>query len=386
MEGFEDIRPYRDDEVPEVLGRLVRDPDIQRAVGRFVAPRASRLCPPLVRWRVKEALAARARHVTTVRAFQEMLEGYMARLVATTTAGFTVSGLEHVPRDTPCLFVSNHRDIALDSGLMNYALWLNGLPTTRIAIGDNLLHAGRAGELMRLNKSFVVRRDSKGTKAAYAAMALTSSYIRHSLEGGESVWIAQREGRAKDGLDRTDPALLKMLSLTYRENGDGLRSVVERDVVIPVATSYELDPCDIAKARELRIHHDTGSYVKSPGEDLRSIVAGITGFKGRVHIAFGGRIEGTYDDADELARALDREIVGGLRLYPTHLDAAARLGDDVASLPAPRRLPRVERLFDERLDTCPAPDRPYLLLQYANPVRNRMALGLACEKLEAVHP
>jgi 1-acyl-sn-glycerol-3-phosphate acyltransferase len=303
-----------------------------------------------------------------------MLEGYVAQVISTTTAGFTVDGFDRVPRGKPRLYVSNHRDIALDSALMNYALWREGDATSRIAIGDNLLEAGPAGDLMRLNKSFVVRRSAKGTKAAYAAMALTSRYIRQSLEGGESVWIAQREGRAKDGHDRTDPALVKMLSLAYRDDADALPRMLEQCAIVPVSVSYELDPCDLAKARELRIRTTTGTYEKAKDEDLSSMVAGITGFKGRVHLTFGTPIADVFDDADALAAKLDREIVGGFRLFPTHLAAGARLGLDVPR-GAVTSLPRVTQAFEARLAACPSEDLPYLLDQYANPVRNRAAFA-----------
>jgi hypothetical protein len=312
-----------------------------------------------------------------------MLESYVARVIATTTDGFTVDGVDRLPRGKPRLYVANHRDIALDSALMNYALWLGGEPTSRIAIGDNLLNAGPAGDLMRLNKSFVVRRAVKGTKAAYAAMALTSKYIRQSLEDGHSVWIAQREGRAKDGLDRTDPALVKMLSLAYRDDADALRRMLERCALIPVTVSYELDPCDLAKARELRIRAETGAYEKAADEDLVSIVTGIKGYKGRVHLTFGAPLAGVFDDPDALAARLDHEIVGGFRLFPTHLAAAAKLELEVPPVQAVPALPRVTEAFEARLAACPAEDLPYLLDQYANPIRNRAAM--ASHQLAAVN-
>jgi 1-acyl-sn-glycerol-3-phosphate acyltransferase len=376
LDNFEDIRPYRDDEVPAVLGRLVRDPGIQRAVGQFSAPRLSCLLPALVGWRVRQSLVRRTKGIASVHDFQRMLESYVERVIETTTAGLTVSGLARVPRGVARLYVSNHRDIALDSALMNYALWKDGRPTSRIAIGDNLLNAGPAGELMRLNKSFVVRRTVKGTKAAYAAMALTSKYIRQSLEIGESVWIAQREGRAKDGFDRTDPALVKMLTLAYRDDADALPRMLERCAIVPVSVSYELDPCDLMKARELRIREQSGAYAKAPGEDLASIVAGISGDKGRVHLRFGTPIAGPFEDADALAVRLDHDIVTGLTLFPTHVVSATRLGMDTPHAKTPPPLPAVSASFDARIAGCPEADRPYLLRQYANPVRNQCEVAM----------
>jgi 1-acyl-sn-glycerol-3-phosphate acyltransferase len=366
MSEFEDIRPYRDEEVPAVVGRLARDPALIRAAAAFAAPSLSRWLGPLVEawigFRLRRLLAP----VGSVGDFQRLLAVAFAWMIEETTDGFTFSGIEHIDPATRYLFMSNHRDIALDSAFVNYALHLGGHPTVRLAIGDNLLETGFAADIMRLNKAFLVKRNVAG-KAAYAAMLQTSKYIRHSLEEGESVWIAQREGRAKDGWDRTDAAIIKMLALAFRKEAE-LAEVVSRLGILPVAISYELDPCDLAKARELSVRKRGEVYEKQRGEDLASVVTGVSGAKGRVHLHFGTPLSRQFADAEGVAAEIDRQIVQGYRLFPNHLWAAAQCGTADIDAPATCSLAT-------RLETVPQELREMVLLQYANPVRRARELG-----------
>lgn len=375
MQNFDAIRPYRDDEVPAVIHRLVHDPDLLRGAAALAAPRLSRWLPALSRWLTRRGIARRTAGLATVADVQLFLAGYMARVVRDTIHELTVDGLDVLTPGRPYLFVSNHRDIVMDSALLNFRLHHAGHRTARVAVGDNLLSSPYAADLMRLNKSFVVERGVTGAKAVYQALTRTSSYIRHSLEEGESVWIAQREGRAKDGNDRTDPAVLKMLALAYRKEIDSLGAYLERVSLVPVSVTYELDPCDRRKAHELYRAEHCGGYRKQPGEDLASMVDGIVGYKGRVHLSLGTPLSGDFADAAALAAALDRVVVGGLRAYPTHVAAARQLG--IACVDSPFEvLPRVMRDYQARVDACPEPERPYLLAGYGNVLRNRQALGL----------
>jgi 1-acyl-sn-glycerol-3-phosphate acyltransferase len=366
--AFEGIRPYTDEEVPAVLGRLARDERLAGVAASFAAPLLSRWLGPLARawvaFRIRHLLAP----VRSVVEFQALLARAFAWLVEETTSGLTYSGVEALDPATRYLFVSNHRDIALDSAFLNYALHLAGHTTTRIAFGDNLLATGFAAEIMRLNKGFIVKRSAKAGKAAFAAMLETSQFIRSSLESGESVWIAQREGRAKDGWDRTDPAIVKMFALAYRKEVEDLGAIVARLRIVPVAISYEYDPCDVAKARELSVKARGDAYEKAPGEDLRSVTTGVLGRKGRVHLQFGAPLAGAFADADAVALEIDRQIVAGYRLFPSHLWAAARVHVEGCSS---ARLPAME----QRLAACPAEWRDALVLQYANPVRRARELG-----------
>jgi 1-acyl-sn-glycerol-3-phosphate acyltransferase len=370
MQDFEDIRPYRDAEVPDVVARLSIDAELNHAVCVFLVPKLVRLFPALVHWLMRCYLRVKSRRFRTVKDFQTFLSGYMERLVADTVADLSVDGLEHLDRGHVYLFISNHRDIFMDAGLVNFVIRRHGHDTARSAVGDNLLARRFAADLMRLNKSFVVERSASGARAVYAALTRTSEYIRHSLEEGHSVWIAQREGRSKDGYDRTDPALIKMLALAHRGGQADLSGLVRQMRIVPVAISYELDPCDRLKAHELFVTDRDGSYSKPPDEDLHSIVEGMTGFKGRIHLHFASPLEGEFADADAVARAIDREIVTGLRVFPTQLEAARKLGVG-RQCQVPDALPEVESEFSDRLQHCPEVERPYLLAGYANLLRNR---------------
>ena len=217
MQDFESIRPYNDDEVKDIVAGLLRDPKLLIAAAKFLAPRLESLLPGLAFNVVAFYLRHKTRDFCTVRDVQLFLSRLMERVVDDTIHELTVDGLDRLNPERAYLYISNHRDIVMDSSLLNLSIYLAGHSTCRIAVGDNLLSEAYAADLMRLNKSFVVERNATGTRAMYQAMLRTSSYIRHSLEEGESVWIAQREGRAKDGIDRTDPALLKMIALAYRK-------------------------------------------------------------------------------------------------------------------------------------------------------------------------
>ena len=373
MQDFEAIRPYRDDEVPAVIHALCRDPDLLRAAAVFFAPHLAAWFPWLARRLAQRFMIMRTRHLESVEDVQEWLSGYMKRVIRDTIAELSVEGLENLTPGQPYLFVSNHRDIVMDSGLISYVIHQAGHATVRSAVGDNLLSEPYAADLMRLNKSFVVDRSVSGTKAVFKSLSRTSAYIRHSLEEGVSVWIAQREGRAKDGFDRTDRALLKMLALAYKKEITHFGALLRHVRLIPVSVSYELDPCDRRKAHELWVRQRFGSYTKPNNEDLQSMVDGIMGYKGRVHLKFSAPLDGEFENAESMAGALDRAIVEGLRIFPTQVEAAERLGMPV---PAERleALPKVTTLFRGRIETCPAEELPFLLASYANLLRNREEL------------
>jgi 1-acyl-sn-glycerol-3-phosphate acyltransferase len=375
MLDFEAIRPYEDPEVAGVVARLVEDVELDRAVAVYLMPRLARVWPRLASVLVRAYLRRKTNGLVTVDDVQLFLEKYMARLIEETVVELTVDGLDELSKGKPYLFISNHRDIVMDSGILNYVIHQAGHRTSRIAVGDNLFSRPFAGDLMRLNKSFVVERKVSGTRAVYAALSRTSHYIRQSLEEGESVWIAQREGRSKDGFDRTDPALLKMLGLAYRKEAGSFGDLAARIRIVPVAVSYELDPCDLRKAHELYLTEREGSYTKPPDEDLQSIVEGMTGFKGRVHLHFGAPVTGYFESAEALALEIDRAIVAGLKIFPTQAQAAARLGQAGCHVQLPE-LPAVTAAFEQRLAGCPDAEKPYLLAAYANVLRNRRELSL----------
>ena len=317
-------------------------------------------------------LARRTRHFKTIDDFQASLEGIVAHMLRSSTDGFSWSGLEALDPTRAYLFVANHRDIALDSILLNYALHQVGFPTARVAIGDNLLATEAAADLMRLNKSFIVRRSVTGLREQLAAFTLTSAYIHHSIQEGASVWIAQREGRAKDGEDRTDPAIIKMFFVSQRKGTRSFAEVIRDLSIVPVAVSYELDPCDVAKAWSLVADPEAP---KAPGQDLQDIIAGITGPKGRVHLHFGAPLDQPGDTPEAVASAIDTAIHEGFHLWPTHGEAYRRLtGKDAPPLHDVQGTlkPAVRTAFEARFGDSEAIDRG-VLRQYAAPVA--LALG-----------
>ena len=370
MDEFDAIRPYRDDEVPAVVARLVEDPDFCHAAALFFLPRLTSGFPALGHVLAGRHLRRMAANLRTVRDVQMLMSRYMNSVIEKTIFDFTVDGLESLVPGQPYLFVSTHRDIMMDSGLMNFAIHRAGHETSRIAVGDNLLREPYAADLMRLNKSFVVERSVTGNKAMYQALQRTSAFIRASLEAGVSVWIAQREGRSKDGLDRTAPALVKMLALAHDGEMANPGGLGARVGIVPVAITYEIDPCAPRKARELYITAREGCYDKPEGEDLASIVEGMLGFKGRVHLSFGGPVQGDFVDAEALACEIDRRIAASLKVFPTHLQAARQAGLDDLPAGEPEDA-RIGAVFAGQIENCPALHRDYLFDQYANLVRNK---------------
>ena len=372
VDNFDDIRPYQDSEVVGVVERLIRDPDLVNSAAAFLVPRWHRFQPGSARVFARQILRRRTRELTSINDVQVMLSTYFEHMIRRTTDGFSCTGVERLDRDLPYLFVANHRDIAMDSGFMNYALWSNGLATSQIAVGNNLFSHGFESDLMRLNKSFVVVRNEKGLKAQYAAITRTSTYIRTTLDAGDSVWIAQREGRSKDGFDRTEPAILKMFMLAYRNEVDESVSTWLRQVqLVPVAISYEVDPCAGMKARELYLTERDGKYEKRANEDLESIVAGIVGFKGRVHLNFAEPIGQDFESVEALATEIDERIAGGIESYPTYHEAEGRLTGRASHVGLDGE---VSRAFEDALNALPDRQRPFYLLQYANQIRNRREL------------
>ncbi|MCG7588844.1 MULTISPECIES: 1-acyl-sn-glycerol-3-phosphate acyltransferase [unclassified Halomonas] len=369
-----DIRPYADHEVADVLERLSRDSELLDALTRFRLPRMAKWAPPLARALAGHAVRREVKGVTSVREFQMRIASYMVRMIRTTTDAFDVSGLDKLDDDGAYLFIGNHRDISLDPAFVNYALYEAGRDTVRIAIGDNLLKKPYVTDLMRLNKSFIVPRSARGKRAMLAAYQQLSSYIRHSItEDNHSIWMAQREGRAKNGIDRTDPAIIKMLIMAKRHTE---RDMVFGDAIaelklVPVSISYEYDPCDVQKAQELHDIAHQGSYAKSEFEDIRSIVAGITGSKGRVQLKFGTPVGADMATPDEVAAEIDRQVIGGYRLFPSHYLALEALGES-PELVARKAITRQDReRFKARLASVPEALRPYWLEQYANPVKHK---------------
>ncbi|QAX81842.1 1-acyl-sn-glycerol-3-phosphate acyltransferase [Candidatus Pseudomonas adelgestsugas] len=378
MGEFDTIRPYNDSEVPAVLARLFSDKAFLDILTHFRFPRFA----GTLGWLLKSMIARKLRRefagVTTVATLQDKVEYYVDHTIDRATDGVIYTGVEQLKFGTAYLFLANHRDIVMDPAFVNYGVYHLGLPTPRIAIGDNLLQKPFVSDLMRLNKSFIVHRSITGRKEKMAAYILLSTYINHSIRNDcQSIWIAQAEGRAKDGDDRTESAILKMFHVSRKD--EPFAEVIQSLNLTPVSISYEYDPCDIAKARELYIRATTGTYRKAYGEDDVSIALGITGYKGRVHVNFAPSIIEKFEDTKLLAIEIDRRILGGYWLFPVHYLAYAQWRDADPQLQVPTaaevfpadELAKAKAEWEFRLSECPNEHRPFLVAQYATPVKNQ---------------
>ncbi len=376
MDQFADIRPYNDAEVPAVLERLLDDSEFLAAICRLKFKGLADWLGLPLRALVRRALRVELAGVKDVRGFQLIIERYMSQMIEDSTAGFSVSGLDKLDPATPYLYMSNHRDITLDPAFTNYALYHNGFDTVRIAIGDNLLTKPYVSDLMRLNKSFVVKRSARGPREVFKAYRELSAYIRHSIQVDRApIWIAQREGRAKDGLDRTEPAIIKMLAMSQDRKAESFGDFIASMNIVPVSISYELDPCDGLKAAELAQIASSGSYEKAEHEDVASIATGISGNKGLVHVAFGEPLGANFDNPEQVAAEMDRQVISNYRLHATNGYAWRALHAEAPSLGL-GELPGScsELAFQQRIQAIPAAQRDYALGIYANAITSRQQL------------
>ena len=381
MEKFDAIRPYRDEEIRKVLERLLMDREFINSIANFFHPRLSSCIPPLMRWLARSKLRSQLKNVYDVRSMQDVIAEYMDKMIHDTTTKLTHSGMENLEKGRNYLFISNHRDITMDPAFVNYMLYHAGYETLQIAIGDNLLKKPFVTDLMRLNKSFIVQRSLKGRELLQALKTL-SEYIHHCINSGQNVWIAQREGRAKDGIDKTDPALLKMLAMARRELslGDSLSELH----LVPVAISYELDACDILKAEELHAIEKDGSFTKNEQTDIHSIVTGMIGFKGHVHVGFGSELGINSDEPELIAELIDEQILRNYRLSDVNYIAAEMLLEKGELLdPALDAVIKekiiseeVREIFLERISKTQPALMKHLLFGYANPLINKLKSDL----------
>lgn len=361
---YSDIRPYRDDEVAQVTSRLVNDKEFQSSVAAYVLPAMYKLLPSLTRWIIKLSLKKRTSSFNTIDDLQQEAAKYLYRLIKRSTAGFSYSGVENLDKNKPMLFISNHRDITLDPALVNLALHESGFTTLEIAIGDNLLSKPWVSDLMRLNKSFIVKRSEKTKRAMLKASKELSSYVHHTLnDNHQNVWIAQREGRAKDGLDKTNSALISMLLLNKAKTMS-IKDYLSELNIVPVSIAYEFDPCDQDKAKELAQIEQTGEYRKAKHEDIQSITQGILGKKGRIHLSFGEVLSGDFEDSKAVATAIDDYIINNYKLYDSNNSAHQALNNNG---------PVIEQL-QQRLKGLTDVEQKWLLTMYANPVNAKAAL------------
>ncbi len=323
METFETIRPYLDAEVQEVLSKHKDSPIFHKLI-KHIYPSWS-----------SSTISNRVSLVDSTDKFQEsfIFPGVKAG-IDRSMENISISGFENLSRDENYLFISNHRDIIFDSTLMFYILYQNEYKAGETAIGSNLLSSELVTDIVKLNQSFTVSRNLP-TREMITKSKELSRYMRYVLQDKKkSIWISHREGRTKDGNDKTNPGVLKMISMDCNQSKiDYLLSLK----IVPVSLSYEYDSCDSLKANELTEIELTGSYKKDGTEDMKSIITGITQQKGRVHLAFGKQIEKSnlnlesdriQDHFKELSREIDRQIHKNFKLFPGNFMAHDMVNND----------------------------------------------------------
>jgi len=317
LDPFEDIRPYHDDELPAILRRLPNNELLISTVRMIAWPGCPAFLSKPVNLLVKLMLKRKLRQIKTIDEFQVKIVGdlLLEWVISHSIDKLSSSGLENLSRDRSYIFISNHRDIVLDSALLNYTLHHAGHKVPYIAFGDNLLINELVSDLIRVNKAFIVKRDLSPREQLKALKNL-SAYIGHIQSEGNHFWIAQREGRAKDGIDTTNPAIIKMFYLSERKTQPDFSAFIKSRNIVPVAVSYEKDPCDRIKGWELYRKQKIGIHKKKKNEDLIAMAAGISGQKGRVHISFGKPLHEDYQNEKEVARAVDDAIHSQYRLWP----------------------------------------------------------------------
>ena len=376
LSQYDEIRPYSPEELPAVLSELLEDPMFTAIVQNFFQG------VPI------EALKAKMLSCRNNLEFQKaFIYPLIKQLLAKNCTGLTFeSALEPTKRYT---YVSNHRDIVLDSALLSIVLIENGFEDTpEIAIGDNLLIYPWIKKLVRVNKSFIVQR-SLSMREMLESSRRMSSYMHYAInEKQQSIWIAQREGRAKDSNDRTQESVLKMMAM----GGEGTPTERLKSLnIAPLSISYEYDPCDYLKAQEFQQKRDNPDFKKSREDDLKNMQTGIFGYKGQVHYQVAPCINEWIDEMSTLpkgeffsavAQRMDADIFRNYRLYPGNYVAADLLEGSTrfASHYTEEQKQQFEKYVQSRiaLVELPNPDTAYLreriLEMYANPVLNQLSV------------
>ncbi len=378
--NFEDIRPLNQDEVQAAIEELLASEEFRHAL-RYVKPDLD--------W---DQLSAAMRACKTKEQFKSTLAYDAVMTVAKkTTFSLTISGRSRLPEGKPaCTFISNHRDIVLDASFLNVMLYDVGYGMTQVAIGDNLLIRPWIKTFVRLNNSFIVKR-GVSVRQMLEVSGTLSAYINHTIKDTkESIWIAQREGRAKDSNDRTQPSVLKMLCMA---GGKDIIGNLKSLNIVPVAISYEFDPCDYLKAQEFQLKRDNPEYHKTQRDDLLNMETGILNNKGRVHFTISQLINDQLDQLDPnmdrnelfaaVASIIDKEIYRHYRFYPNNyvaydlLSGTRRFSDHYGL----KDKKAFEEYLQKQLDKIVIPNKDEnflwkkILEMYANPLKNFLALN-----------
>ena len=375
---FDDIRPYTPEELPQIFEELLSDKDFQ-AVIQSVMPNV-----PL------EMIAAQLRHCKTNLDVQKaFFHKLLHDIMQQHSDGFDMDASSLPDKNQSYTFISNHRDIVLDPGFLSVGLLDNGFPTTvEIAIGDNLLIYPWIKKLVRVNKSFIVQR-ALSMRQMLESSARMSRYIHFAVtQKQENVWIAQREGRAKDSNDRTQDSVLKMLAMGGE--GDLIDRLMEMNIA-PLAISYEYDPCDFLKAQEFQLKRDIEGYKKTTQDDLINMQTGLFGYKGRVHFQVAPCLNDDLQGLDRslpkpdlfarISACLDRRIHRNYRIYPGNyvaydwLNGTTEFGANYTE----EEKQQFMNYIEQQLAKIKIPNkdedflREKLLLMYSNPLVNYLA-------------
>ena len=374
---FEDIRPFNDNEFHEKMVCLLKEPYF-RGIINAVMPNVDydEFCDKLLR-------------IDSLHEFQrDIILPWLLNLIKTTSDGFEYQGIEQIEQNKNYLYMSNHRDIVLDSSFLCTALLKEGYPSCEIAIGSNLLIYNWISDFVRINKCFIVKRGI-GIKQALEAAHQLSAYIHYAItEKKSSIWIAQREGRSKDSNDRTQEALIKMLGL--EGNGNWIENLRELNLT-PVSISYEYDPCDSLKAYEFLQKSKDPDFKKSQKDDLKNMETGITGYKGLMNFCITPCINPSLDSLNpqlekgELLQSviniIDRQIHLNYRIYPGNYIAYDTYyeTDRFAGKYTTEQKEKFERYIDNqitKLGELSDEDKAFvhnkMMLMYSNTLRNQL--------------
>ncbi|MED9996536.1 MAG: 1-acyl-sn-glycerol-3-phosphate acyltransferase [Paludibacteraceae bacterium] len=370
---FDDIRCYTDSEVNAMLAKVVREPQVQQILGFLFGAETAK------------QMVAQSAQVNSVYQFQhQYIIAVLQAIINKSCTDIALEGCENIEKTRAYLHLTNHRDITLDPAFLNYLLHFNGFNTTQIGIGNNLLIMPWIEWAVRLNKAFIVRRDG-GVREQLLISKHMSAYMRYVItQVADSIWIAQREGRAKDSNDLTAPAIIKMLNMS----GEGTFVEKLRELhIAPVAINYEFDPCDYLKAKEFQQKRDNPLHKKTPQDDIINMQVGIMGFKGRVRFAIANELEvpESWNDvpranqADVAAAAIDKLIHANYHLFPNNYVAAYLLTGNEAY--AAHFTAQEKQAFEayiagqvQKIDLPNRDDefaRQKMLLMYANPLFNK---------------
>jgi len=372
MSKFDHIRPFYDSEVNEAICSVVQHP-MMKALMSFTFPDVE-----------DEVWANQLKKTHSKRDFQiNFIYPAIQQVLQRSSDGLTTSGFEKLDKHTPYLFISNHRDIILDTSLINVSLYDHGLIMTASAIGDNLVQKAFLHTLSRLNRNFLVQRSLSPRELLHSSK-LMSEYIGQLLmRENRSVWIAQREGRTKDGNDITQQGVLKMLAMASDEAN--LMDYFKKIKIVPVSLSYEYDPTDMLKMPRLMAEANDEVYIKEKNEDFTTLISGIMGQKKRIHISVGhplntelDKIKEEFDNQNKqiqaLAQVIDDSIVNLYKLWPTNYIAYDLLNNTnrYADQYTEKEKMLFERRLEMRIDIENKIVREGFLAMYANPVVNKM--------------